>query len=283
MTRLTNKSKALKLADEYYIRPWIIALLDPAPIPADDKKIISSPPMYRFKANEQKNLPPSLTSPLKARKQRSGSPTKKEALSPRKRVTKATKEANAVTARQASEVLQSALDAASVRSESLEPVMNGGLSPSLAVKSVKKRGKKTDKETAEKDKNVTINVQTTVETDGHKQIEQTTVQVVMPEGDPELPIPENMEQVIADAKRMVEEARALEADNPSSVAKTKRKAEVLDADDEIDGHEETDSPLTKRVRLAEQEAKKRTILSRALAGVAVSMAIGYVTISEFII
>lgn len=236
--------------------------------------------MYRFKANEQKNLPPSLTSPVKARKQRSGSPSKKDALSPRKRITKAVKEANAATARQASEVLQSALDAASVRSESLEPALNGGLSPSPAVRSIKKRGKKIDKEserTDEKEKNVTVNVQVRVETDGDRQTEQTTVQVMMPKGVPELPVPENMEQVIADAKKMVEEARALETNDISSNVNTKRKAEILDADDELDGSEEVDTPQAKRVRLAEQEAKKRTILSRALAGVVVSMAIGYVS------
>ena len=275
----------MKLADEYGIRAWIIALLDPSPIPVDDKKMIASPPMYKFKSYEKSNLPPSLTSPNKARAYRAGSPSKKDA-SPRKRVTKATKEANATAARQASEVLQSALDAASVRSASIEPVVNGGLSPSAATKPIKKRSKKVDKEAepitqvekSEADKNVTVNVQTTIQTDGDRQTEQTTVKVTMPEGIPELPTPENMEQVIADAKKMVEEARSLEQNGEASKTVSKRKADILDADDDLD--DDASTPEIKRIRLAEQQAKKRTILSRALAGVAVSLAIGYVSLSS---
>ena len=277
----------MKLADEYQIRAWIVALLDPSPIIVDDKKAIASPPMYKFKAFEKSNLPPSLASPNKARAHRAGSPSKKDA-SPRKRVTKATKEANATTARQASEALQSALDAASIRSVSIEPVINGGLSPSAATKPTKKRGKKADKEAepitkvekTEADKNITVNVQTTIQTEGDHQTEQTTVKVTMPEGIPELPTPENMEQVIADAKKMVEEARALEQNGDDSKTVLKRKADILDADDDLDEADDVGTPEFKRIRLAEQQAKKRTVLSRALAGVAVSLAIGYVSPSS---
>jgi hypothetical protein len=238
--------------------------------------------MYKFKANEKTLLPPTMPHSSRGRRQRASSPSKKD-KSPRKSRT-SKKDA----ARQANEALQSTLDAASTAgSESVDaPSVNGDKSPSpVAVKTSKRKEKEVEVAETEDvtepvdddDKNITISVQSTTEKEGEVEKEQTTVSVKMPTDLNELPPPENMEQVIADAKRMVEEARKLEDDKG---VRNKRKAEALDEEDEepLDDNEENgvEEQPTKKVKLMEQEVKKQKVRNRALLGVAASLAIGYV-------
>ena len=271
---------ALKLAEDYGILPWIVALLDPASIQVDEKKAISPPPMYKFKANEKTFMPPSIATPARGRgRPRAGSPSKKDKVaSPRKpRITKAVKEANAANARQASENLQATLDAASVaESESTEiPSINGDKSPSpVSKKSSKSKAKDVKVEDVDESEKVTVNVQSTTEVNGDMETTQTTVSVKMPPGIPELPLPEDTAEMIAKAKQMVEEARKLEGEASSN--STKRKADVLEDDDEDleDEPNGTEVQPAKKAKLMELEVKKQKIRNRALIGVAASLAIG---------
>ena len=182
-------------------------------------------------------------------------------------MTKAVKEANATTARQASETLQAALDAASVaESDSIEPPSVNGEASSLVD------GKSSTQQEEEEDDKVTIKVHSTTETEGDIEASNTTVSVKMPTGVSELPLPESTEEMIAKAKEMVEEARKLDGESSSS---SKRKAEVLDDDEDGEyGVDGTDVQPSKKARLMEQEVRKQRVRNRALMGVAASLAIG---------
>lgn len=179
------------------------------------------------------------------------------------------KDANAAPARQASENLQAALDAASVaESESVEPPsVNGEASSPVEKKKSKKHAK-------DEEEKVTVNVQSAVEDDGEVETTHTTVSVKMPAGSPDLPLPESTEEMVAKAKEMVEEAKKLEGS--SSKTASKRKAEVLDEDedDEETQVNGTEVQPAKRTKLMEQEVRKQKVRNRALMGVAASLAIG---------
>ena len=267
-----KRSIALELAKDYGIAAWIVALLDPMAIQADEKKAISPPPKYKFTSNEQTFLPPPTSTPGRGRgRPRATSPTKKDKMtSPRKRMTKAAKEANATTARQASESLQAALDAASVaESESVEPPSINGETPASPPKKASKKHAKDD------DDKVKVKVQSAVEKDGDIETTHTTVSVQMPPGSPELPLPETTEEMVAKAKEMVEEAKKLEGE--SSKSSSKRKAEALDDEDDTDGLlNGAAAQPAKKTKLMEQEVRKQQVRNRALMGVAASLAIGYV-------
>ena len=250
-----------------------MALLDPTPVHADDKKEISMPPKFKFTANQKSLfLPPASSNSARGRgRPRAASPIKgTPAKSPRKRQTKAMKEADAVAARQASETLQASLDtAASVaESESVEPPSINGEKAPDAPNGVPNAESESDK--------VTVNVDSAVEVNGDIETTHTTVQVKMPVGSPELPLPETTEEMISKAKEMVEEARKLEGE--SSRAAGKRKAEVLDLDDEEEEADSDGAPNpNKKAKIMEQEVKKQKVRNRALMGVAATLAIGFVT------
>ena len=253
-----------------------MALLDSATVHADDKKEITMPPKFKFTAN-QKNLylPPPSSTPARGRgRPRAASPVKgTPAKSPRKRQTKVMKEADAVTARQASDTLQAALDSAAsvAESGSVEPPSVNGERVSDVPNGVSDVLEESDK--------VTVNVDSAVEVNGDVETTHTTVQVKMPAGSPELPLPETTEEMIAKAKEMVEEARKLEGE--SSRASGKRKAEELESDDEEEegnaGDTATSSNPAKKAKIMEQEVKKQKVRNRALIGVAATLAVGFVT------
>ena len=179
------------------------------------------------------------------------------------RTTKASKEANAASAREASASLQAALDTAASRTET------------ESVDGEKADGEMVNGEVVGGEGNVTVEVDSTIEINGDTEITNTKVRVEMPVGSPDLPLPESTEEMIAKAKEMVAEARKLEGESSSA---NKRKAEELD--DEED--EEKDSILqpAKKARLLEQELKKQRVRKRALIGVAATLAIGYAHISN---
>ena len=256
-----NMHTALELAEEYGIVPWVVALLDPEPVTAvaDDKKSISPPPKFNFNMSELIAFPqPSATPSGRGRgRPRAGSPAKggatpggKAAGSPRKaRAKKEPKESsasNAATARAASESLQSALESAASAAD----------------------GESVDGE------RVKVIVDNEVEINGDTETTHTTVKIDMPAGSSELPMPEDTEAMIATAKEMVEEARKIEGESSNKTAKAKRKAEVLDDEDEEIAEDETQP--AKRQKLLEQKLKKERVRTRALLGIAATLAVGYV-------
>ena len=183
------------------------------------------------------------------------------------------REANVVAAQQASDTLQAALDStASVAgSESVEP-------PSVDEEKVLDGPNGISGAVDENDK-VTVNVDSAVEVNGDIETTHTTVQVKMPLGSPELPLPETTEQMIETAKEMVEEARKLEGE--SSKAAGKRKLEVLELDNDDNDEGGSDSLAAgpnpaKKAKVMEQEIKKQKVRNRTLIGVAATVAIGFV-------
>jgi hypothetical protein len=225
---------------------WVKALLDPEEImqsPASAKKHISPPPKFEMPSSK---LPASMKA-ARARSTRSASPSKiaspvKPKASPRKRQTKAMKEANEANAHAASATLQSALeDAASTVAAS----------PSVD------------------DEKVKVEVESRVEVNGETETTHTNVIVEMPAGSPQLPLPDDTEQMLETAKRMVEEAKALDGE-PSTKAAKKRKVEEVETDD-IDA--ELPVQPAKKAKVLEEKLKREKVRTRALVGVTATLAI----------
>lgn len=246
--------------------PWIVALLDEAPVaevrnPEDATKSISPPPKFTFTANDGKNhstplnATPRGVTPRARGRPRATSPSKNgvtasKVASPRKsRATKASNAANAAnaaSAREANASLQAALDNA----------------VSVA-----------DSDSIDGEK-VTIEVGSAVEVNGDTETTTTNVKVEMPGGSAGFPMPEDPEQMIATAKAMVEQARRLDGQLPSSSTTSKRKAEELDDDEDETGDKELQP--AKKARILEQQLKKERVRTRALLGVAATLVIGFV-------
>ena len=237
--------------------PWVRALVDETPIAKnnmdDPQKSISPPPKFVFAANDKAHLPPPTprgATPRARGRPRAISPAKSTTpapKSPRKsRTTKAAKESIAAHAREASASLQSALnDAASIAdSESIDG------------------------------ERVRVDVESVVKVNGDTESTTTKVQIQMPGGSAELPLPENPEDMIQKAKEMVEEAKKLDGESSSKVSK--RKAEELDEDDDDDEDGEMELQPAKKAKLLEQHLKKETVRKRALIGFATTLAIGSV-------
>lgn len=108
-----------------------------------------------------------------------------------------------------------------------------------------------------------------MEVKGDAETTTTNVKIEMPAGSPGMPMPEDTDKIIADAKRMVEEARKI--DGESSSSGSKRKADELDESDEAGDNE---LQPAKKARLLEQQLKKEKVRNRAMFGVAATLALG---------
>jgi DNA repair exonuclease SbcCD nuclease subunit len=304
---------ALELAEEYRILPWIKALLDNTPIdvnPTKDAtpKSIVPPPKFEFadgmppvsQAELQPadsfntsipSIQPSETLPAptsaRGRPRRSASPSKY--TSPRK----------IARARKPSAKLSSSDSGVSMASKSLEDVLENGVAPiseevkeTVVLEEVKEEVQEVVKEEkaeeAEKEAEkeavpepvVKVNVDTDVEVNGDVETTHTHVQVEMPVGLPELPLPEDTEAMIAKAKEMVEAAVKSQTLNGENFP-NKRKAEEIEEADEEDeaGEDNVEAAPAKKVKI-ESELKKERVKTRALIGLSATLAIGYVCLSD---
>ena len=262
---------ALEVAQEYGLTEWIRALLDPAEItqtPSSAKKPIAAPPKFDLPTEKVK---PAASLKGRPRGVRSVSPSKgtpgKPKASPRKRQTKAQKEANIAHAEAASATLQSALDdAASVAQSVLDdvtsPVIDMG-SRLLSAETLLPSPPTTNTES----EMVKVEVDQTVEVEGSVQVTHTNVTVEMPAGSPELPLPQDTERMLETARRMVEEAKTLE-----SSPKITRKRKAADPEpSDIDA--ELPTQPAKKARVLEEKLKREKVRTRAMLGVTATLAI----------
>ncbi len=238
---------------------WVRALLDPSEIvqsPATTKKQISPPPKYDQFPGKPILPPPSVSKGSRSRSTRSASPSKiaspvkraGSAATPKRRQSKASKEANIANANAASAALQSALDDAA---STVEPESVNG-------------------------ETIKVEIDSSIDVNGETETTRTNVSIEMPAGSPELPLPEDAEKMLETAKQMVAEARALDGES-SPKAVRKRKIEEVEP-------EELDADLpaqpAKKAKVLEEKLKREKVRTRALVGVTATLAIAYV-VSRF--
>jgi len=247
--------------------------------PTSSRKNIAEPPKFDFSSSlKDVRLSPPPTVSKRGRGVRVSSPGRsmatpvKSASPKKKRQTKKEKEANTAFANAASATLQSALDDAlsiaegtpapesEIETNDADEEEEGPLDVDGAA----------DLPTEDHEESkVRVQVDQDVEVNGDTEITHTNVLVEMPAGSPELPLPEDTEAMLEKAKQMVEEARALDG-SPVAKSSRKRKVEEVEPSD-ID----TELPVqpAKRARVLEEKYKRERVRTRAVFGVAASLAV----------
>jgi hypothetical protein len=250
---------ALELAEEYQILPWIKALLDNRPIetnPTKDAtpKSISPPPKFLM---PQEFL--AAPTPTRGRPRRSASPSK--IASPRKN-------AGSTRTRKAK--------TESLKSESVEPSTKVvSKNAQEALNTAAAETSETKEETKEEPV-VRVHVDTDVEVNGDIETTHTHVEVEMPAGSPELPLPEDTEGMIAKAQEMV--AAAVKTSNGEAInvpKRSKRKADDIEEEETEEGAEESGPAKKAKTEATATALKKERIKTRALLGISATLAIGY--------
>jgi hypothetical protein len=278
---------ALKLANDYGLKPYIVALLDPSPIEKGSTNTsITSPPRFVVPEKEIAAAQPSQpVGSVRKRTLRSASPSKiatpsRKIASPRKpRTARKAKADNTTPAAEASSRLNSALEnGASAVSPSVDDSVEGHDTP--LVNGTGKRANATAKKAGTNaDDAVTVKVDEEIVRQGNTETTTTHVKVEMPPGVVDLPLPESPEAMVAKAKEMVEEANRLEESRSASSmgkiskAHKKRKAEEVEQDeDSADGANA--GGRGKRVKVLEEEIKRGKVRTRAMVGITATLAIG---------
>lgn len=236
---------ALDLAEEYGIKLWIAALLDPEPIThgtSDPKKGIKSPPAFHYKeavkgigrTPDRATAEAGRRSARGVRSMRSESPTKGK--TPRKMATpRKTRKPRG---------LASLDETASIAEESVAD---------------------SDVDHAK----VVVESTTVPGVNGEENVETVKATVVMPNGNPALELPNDSAAMMAQARAMVEAAKAVDA---GASSKSKRKADQIEEDDDVLEALDSSRPI-KRVR-QEVELRKTKIMMRASVGIGASLALG---------
>ncbi|KAI7642230.1 hypothetical protein KC318_g21574 [Hortaea werneckii] len=159
------------------------------------------------------------------------------------------------------------------------------------------------RETGSTDENVKIEVETTThqhpaasrttrsaraaseDVGGGEDEERTKVNIELPAGNPDLPIPNDTEAMLREARRMVKEAEDLDAadggrgdegsSNSNRPSKPKRKAEeMIEDDDEIGLEGPRSGPAAAKRTRVEIKLRKEKIKKRAAVGITASLALG---------
>jgi hypothetical protein len=158
-------------------------------------------------------------------------------------------------------------------------IENGTAVPESVASSINGEVNEEIKETKEVD-TIRIEVQETVEQNGDVETTTTNVKIDVPADHPALPTPEDPTEMIESAKRMVEEARRVDG-LTAPIKASKRKVEEVSRDnDEDEATIELVERPAKQARTTayttEQKLKKEQVTRRALVGLGVMAAIGYV-------
>ncbi|EAT83663.2 hypothetical protein SNOG_08495 [Parastagonospora nodorum SN15] len=268
--------------EEYAMRHWIEALLDPAPIEKGSKDKVNThiqqPPVFDLENATLAALPlhSALRTSTRARSTRSASPSKmatpsRKIATPRKPRT--TRGGLKSEVQKIDETIESS---ASKAASALQNVIANGadIDDSVASDSVSGEVKEVEsKEGGVKDGVVHIEVQETVETEGNVETKSTNVSIDVPHSHAELPEPEDPAKMIEEARRMVEEAQKLEAGSSSDVIKSsKRKVEEIVEEGELE--QDRPSKSARTVYTTEQKLVKEKVARRAMFGVFAMAAIG---------
>lgn len=268
--------EALVLAEQYGMRAWIEALLDPAPIEKGTKDKanthIQMPPKFDLSSPPVVLAPSSTLRPTRARSTRSASPSK--IATPRKMATprksRRAAKAGSVSASNPEELVDRAV--ADAVSTAPQNTVENGVTPMESVASESVNGDAKESET------VRIEVRETIEDTGDAEVTKTNVKIDVPADYPALPEPEDPAKMIEEARKMVEAANKLE----NTVAKSaKRKVEELSLDENEAAGPSLERPakLARTKSTVEQKLAKEKVTRRALVGLvvmgAVSSAIGY--------
>jgi hypothetical protein len=271
-----KEQAALDLAEEYGLTEWLKALLDPAEItqtPTSAKKQpIAAPPKFEVPSALDSN--PKLAPKGRGRgagstRLRSASPIKiaspvKPQASPRKRQTKAQKEAAIANANAASASLQNALD---------DAVSNAGAGDGSVVDSQQESTPATSPAPTSTSGggNVKVDIDQEVEHRGKNiEVTKTNVTVEMPAEALNPAAPTDTEGALDAAKEIVEKVVQLEASSSLKVNNKKRKFDDVDASD-LD--KELPQQAAKRARVLEEGLKREKVRNRALVGVAATLSI----------
>ena len=253
------------------MQPWVHALLDPEPVHQGSSEQIATPPAFRMaktsrakakadaKANGTDDAEPTPT-PARGRGRRSVSPSKiatpsRKIASPRKpRGPKGSQRGASASAKEANNALQDALADAPI------------LPPPTITESANDKVK------------VGVETRVTAKENG-EEVTDTKVVIEMPKDHPDLPLPDDAENLVQTAKEMVEQAQKLEgAETGKGAAKgkrgPKRKVEEISGQDEDDAQAEGSGRPEKKARMTIQEVQKAKVRSRALIGLTATLAFG---------
>ncbi|KAL5117913.1 hypothetical protein ACEQ8H_004232 [Pleosporales sp. CAS-2024a] len=273
--------EALSLSEEYAMRHWIEALLDPAPIEKGSKDKVNThiqqPPIFDLDNAAPATLPAhsSLRASTRARSTRSVSPSKmatpaRKIATPRKPRT--TRGGVKSEVQKVDEAIESS---ASKAASALSHVMTNGtdMDDSIASDSVSGEVKAVEPAQQVKEGHVHIEVQETIETNDGVETKSTNVTIDVPHSHAELPEPEDPVKMVQEARRMVEEARKLEGNSPSGLVKSSKRK----VDEAVEEEELQQARPAKAARVAyttEQKLVKEKVARRAMFGVLAMAAIG---------
>lgn len=266
--------EALTLSEQYGMRMWVEALLDPTPIERGTKDKhnthIQPPPLFDItKANTAAMaLPPSSSlRATRARSSRSVSPSK--IATPSRKIATPSRKSRAQRAAK-SELKHLLGDQSTPQAptpSAVQAAVENGVTMSDSVASESGDVKETE--------TLHIEVQETVEEVGDVETTTTNVKIDMPATHPDLPEPEDPTELIKQAQEMVKAAKELEA-GPVTAPKAKRKADDLSKDeDEVERPSlERPAKLARTMSTTEQKLAKEKVTRRALVGLGVMAAIG---------
>ncbi|KAI7154977.1 hypothetical protein KC349_g7278 [Hortaea werneckii] len=289
-----HPDQALELADEYGIRLWIAALLDPEPITHGNDPHIKSPPPYS--QSKMANGSRRSRSPEKKQQQPQQPPVETRASTRSRRSASVRSESPGATPQVKTPSRPKATPRKSRRGRGTLSRVDEG---AAAVEAESVNGR----ETGSTDENVKIEVETTThqhpaasrttrsaraaseDVVAGEDEERTKVNIELPAGNPDLPIPNDTEAMLREARRMVKEAEDLsaaggegdEVTNSSSnrPSKPKRKAEeMIEDDDEIGLEGPRSGPAAAKRTRVEIQLRKEKIKKRAAVGITASLALG---------
>ncbi|GAB1734905.1 hypothetical protein NU195Hw_g1376t1 [Hortaea werneckii] len=296
-----HPDQALQLADEYGIRLWIAALLDPEPITHGNDPHIKSPPPYsqskmangsrrsRSPEKKQQQQQPPVETRASTRSRRSASVRSESPVATPQVKTPSRPKATPRKSRRGRGTLSRVDEgAAAVDFESV----NGRETGSTADEHVKIEVEtSTHQHPAAPPSSRTTRSARAASEDivGEEDEERTKVNIELPAGNLDLPLPNDTEAMLREARRMVQEAEDLSAgasseggnattSSSNKPSKSKRKAEeMIDEDDEVglEGPRAADGgpAASKRARV-EIKLRKEKIKKRAAVGITASLALG---------